>query len=63
MNVISLQTLTNIEALLLSRSHPMWGEFLPLAQVIGEVQQAKAALMQARVQPAPVVPPLPNTAA
>lgn len=61
--MLSLQTLTNIESLLMSRSHPLWGEFMPLAQVIGEVQQAKAALMQSRVQPAPpVVPPL-DTAA
>lgn len=48
--MLSLQTLTNIETLLMSRSHPLWGEFLPLAQTIGEVQQAKAALMQSRVQ-------------
>lgn len=50
--MLSLQTLTNIENLLMSRSHPLWGEFMPLAQVIGEVQQAKAALVQSRVQPA-----------
>lgn len=50
--MLSLQTLTNIESLLMSRSHPLWGEFLPLAQTIGEVQQAKQALMQSRVQPA-----------
>ena len=56
--MLSLQTLTNIEALLMSRSHPMWGEFLPLAQVIGEVQTAKQALMQSRVQTAvPSGPP------
>lgn len=54
--MLSLQTLTNIEALLMSRSHPLWGEFMPLAQVIGEVQQAKAALTQSRTQPAQ--PPL-----
>jgi hypothetical protein len=51
--MLSLQTLTNIESLLMSRSHPMWGEFMPLAQTISEVQQAKAALTQSRVQPAP----------
>jgi hypothetical protein len=53
--MLSLQTLTNIEALLMSRSHPMWGELPALLQVVGEVQQAKAALTQSRVQPA--VPP------
>ena len=51
--MLSLQTLMNIETLLLSRSHPLWGEFMPLAQTIAEVQQAKAAMMQSRVQPAP----------
>ena len=51
--MLSLQTLTTIESLLMSRSHPLWGEFMPLAQVIGEVQQAKQMLMQSRVQPAP----------
>jgi hypothetical protein len=50
--MLSLQTLNNIEALLMSRSHPMWGEFMPLAQTIGEVQAAKAALMQGRARPA-----------
>jgi hypothetical protein len=50
--MLSLQTLTNIEALLMSRSHPLWGEFTPLAQTIMEVQQAKQALIQSRVQPA-----------
>lgn len=50
--MLSLQTLTNIESLLMSRSHPLWGEFMPLAQVIGEVQQAKQMLTQSRVQPA-----------
>lgn len=57
--MLSLQTLTTIESLLMSRSHPLWGEFMPLARVIGEVQQAKAALMQSRVQaatPPPVNP-------
>jgi len=69
--MLSLQTLTNIEALLMSRSCPLWGEFMPLAQVIGEVQQAKAALTASRVQPAqqpplgsadwvPDRPPAPN---
>lgn len=51
--MLSLQTLNNIEALLMSRSHPMWGEFGALAQVIGEVQAAKQALTQARVRPVP----------
>jgi hypothetical protein len=63
--MLSLQTLTNIESLLMSRSHPLWGEFMPLAQVIGEVQQAKAALMQTRAQPAQPAaapPPAPNGA-
>jgi len=60
--MLSLQTLTNIEALLMSRSCPLWGEFMPLAQVIGEVQQAKAALTASRVQPAPPAP-VPNGAA
>lgn len=57
--MLSLQTLNTIEALLMSRSHPLWGEFMPLAQIIGEVQQAKAALIQAqsRIQPAPPPPP------
>lgn len=53
--MLSLQTLNNIEALLMSRSHPAWGEFTILAQVIGEVQAVKQQLMQSRVQPAPVV--------
>jgi hypothetical protein len=57
--MLSLQTLTNIESLLMSRSHPLWGEFMPFAQVFGEVQQAKAALMQSRVQPAPTPQPQP----
>jgi len=56
--MLSLQTLTTIEALLLSRNDPRWGEFMLLAQTIGEVQKAKQeAVLQARVQPAP---PLPN---
>jgi hypothetical protein len=50
--MLSLQTLTMIEALLMSKAHPAWGEFMTLAQVIGEVQQAKQALMASRVQPA-----------
>lgn len=50
--MLSLQTLATIEALLLSKNDPRWGEFMVLAQTIGEVQQAKAALMQARAQPA-----------
>ena len=50
--MLSLQTLTTIEALLMSRSDPRWGEFILLGQVIGEVQLAKHALMQTRVQPA-----------
>ena len=50
--MLSLQTLNNIESLLMSRSHPLWGEFMPLAQTIGEVQAAKAALIQSRAQPA-----------
>lgn len=50
--MLSLQTLTTIEALLLSKNDPRWGEFMILAQVIGEVQQAKQAMMQSRVQPA-----------
>jgi hypothetical protein len=54
--MLSLQTLTNIEALLMSRSHPLWGEFMPLAQTIGEVQAAKAALTQSRVRPAETPP-------
>lgn len=53
--MLSLQTLNNIEALLMSRSHPMWGEFMPLAQTIGEVQAEKQALIQSRVQPASVL--------
>lgn len=55
--MLSLQTLTTIEALLLSKNDPRWGEFMILAQTIGEVQQAKAALMQSRMQPAPPPPP------
>jgi hypothetical protein len=58
--MLSLQTLTNIEALLMSRSYPLWGEFMPLAQVINEVQQAKAALMQSRAQPAQPQPSPPQ---
>lgn len=65
--MLSLQTLTTIEALLVSRSHPAWGEFPVLSQTIMEVQQAKAAMMQSRVQPAqplravpgPTEPPTP----
>ncbi len=60
--MLSLQTLNNIEALLMSKSHPMWGEFLPLAQTIQEVQQAKQAMMQARIQPAQPAPPAPPAA-
>ena len=60
--MLSLQTLANIEALLVSRNNPMWGEFNVLAQVIGEVQQAKAAQMQLRVQPAPTPPALDSDA-
>lgn len=51
--MLSLQTLQTIEALLMSRSDPRWGEFRILAQTIGEVQQAGQALMASRVQPAP----------
>ena len=52
--MLSLQTLTMIEGLLLSRNDPRWGEFMLIAQVLGEVQKAKQeAVMQARVQPAP----------
>jgi hypothetical protein len=66
--MLSLQTLTNIEALLLSRSHPLWGELVPLTQIIREVQQAKEMMSaaqsaaQARAQPAvpgPSEPPTP----
>lgn len=54
--MLSLQTLNNIEALLMSRSHPAWGEFTALAQVIGEVQAAKQELTQLRPQPtAPII--------
>lgn len=59
--MLSLQTLSNIEALLMSRSHPMWGEFMPLAQVIGEVQAAKQAMTQSRVRPAVPGPSEPAT--
>jgi hypothetical protein len=52
--MLSLQTLTTIEALLVSKSDPRWGEFAVLAQTIHDVQQARAALMQSRVQPAPL---------
>ncbi len=54
--MLSLQTLTTIEALLMSKNDPRWGEFMVLAQTIGEVQQAKAALTKARTQPAPQPP-------
>lgn len=50
--MLSLQTLQHIEALLMSRSDPRWGEFMVLAGVLSEVQTAKNALMQSRVQPA-----------
>lgn len=51
--MLTVQTLTTIEALLLSRNDPRWGEFMLLAQTIGEVQKAKQeAVLQARVQPA-----------
>lgn len=53
---LSLQTISNIEALLLSRSHPVWGEFVPLAGVIAAVQEEKKLLIAeqtaARVRPA-----------
>jgi hypothetical protein len=57
--MLSLDTLNKIEILLTSRSHPMWGEFMPLAQVISEVQMAKQAITQARVRLAqpPNAPP------
>ncbi len=58
--MLSLQTLTTIEALLMSKSHPHWGEFPVLAQTILAVQQAKAVLMQARVQPAPLLRAVPT---
>lgn len=58
--MLSLQTLTTIEALLMSKNDPRWGEFMVLAQTIGEVQQAKQALMQARVQPVPTRVPGPK---
>jgi hypothetical protein len=51
--MISLETLTTIETLLMSKSAPQWGEFLVLARAISDVQQAKALLMQSRLQPAP----------
>ena len=51
--MLSLQTIVVIESLLMSRNDPKWGEFMVLAQIIGEVQAAKQALMQSRVQPAP----------
>jgi hypothetical protein len=56
--MLSLQTLTNIEAMLMSKNDARWGEFMILAQTIGEVQAAKQALMQSRVQPADARPPL-----
>jgi hypothetical protein len=60
--MLSLQTLTTIEALLLSRNDPRWGEFMLLAQTIGEVQKAKQeVVLQARVQPAPVAKPVVDT--
>lgn len=55
--MLSLQTLTTIEALLMSKNDPRWGEFMVLAQTISEVQQAKQALMQSRIQPTPPLQP------
>jgi hypothetical protein len=49
---LSLQTLTTIEALLLSKSDPRWGEFPIVAGCIQEVQQAKQMLIQSRMRPA-----------
>lgn len=61
--MLSFQTLTTIESLLMSKSHPLWGEFMPLAQVIAEVQAEKSAVAAAtRVVPAamPPAPPGPS---
>ena len=55
--MLSLQTLNNIEALLMSRSDARWGEFMILAQTIGEVQAAKQAMTQSRLQPVPPAAP------
>jgi hypothetical protein len=61
-NMLSVSTLTTIEALLLSRNDPRWGEFMLLAQTIGEVQKAKQeVVLQARVQPAPAAKPVVDT--
>lgn len=50
--MLSFQTLSTIESLLMSKAHPVWGEFMLLAQVIQEVQQEKAVVTAAsRVQP------------
>ena len=46
--MLSIQTLSNIEALLLSKSDSRWGEFMVLAQTIGEVQAEKNSLAQAQ---------------
>lgn len=58
--MLTLNTLSTIESLLMSKSHPAWGEFLTVAQAIGEIQAEKQALLNAaavqRVQPTPLRP-------
>lgn len=46
--MLTFQTLSTIEALLLSKSDPRWGEFMILGQAIAEVQAEKTALANAQ---------------
>lgn len=51
--MLSVETLTLIEGLIMSRSHPMWGELAVLSKVLQDVLREKAAVSAAaRAQPA-----------
>jgi hypothetical protein len=50
--MLSFDALSKIEALLMSKTHPLWGEFMQLAQVLSEVQREKQAIeANMRAQP------------
>lgn len=58
--MLSFDTLNTIEAMLMSRSHPAWGELQVLVNVVNEVKREKDLVVAATVRPQPAVPPGPK---
>lgn len=54
--MLSLQTLSTIEAMLLSKRAPQWDDFMVWAQALSEVQSVKAMMLAAQVKSQPVAP-------